>query len=55
MTPLAILLTALVIVIGGMLAFRLHPFLILIAAAFAVAWMTSTNEPMNSVGQQVAE
>lgn len=55
MTPLAILLVALVIVIGGMLAFRLHPFVILITAAFVVAWLTSTDEPISSVGPRVAE
>lgn len=55
MTPLAILLIALVIVIGGVLAFRLHPFVILITAAFVVAWLTSTDEPISSVGQRVAD
>ena len=37
MTPLGLLAVALAIVIGGVLALRLHPFVVLIAAAFAVA------------------
>ena len=41
MTPLGILTLALVIVIGGVLLFRLHPFFVLIAAAFVVALLSS--------------
>jgi len=37
MTPLGLLAVALAIVIGGVLALRLHPFVVLITAAFAVA------------------
>ncbi|NDC53919.1 MAG: hypothetical protein EBZ74_06400 [Planctomycetia bacterium] len=37
MTPLVLLAVALLIVVGGVLALRLHPFVVLIAAAFAVA------------------
>ena len=37
MTPLGLLAVALLIVIGGVLALRLHPFVVLITAAFAVA------------------
>jgi gluconate:H+ symporter, GntP family len=55
MTPLAILVAALVIVIGGVLAFRLHPFVILIVAAFAVALLTPTDPAQPSAGQRVAE
>lgn len=55
MTPLAILVIALVIVIGGVLAFRLHPFVILIVAAFAVALLTPTDPAQPSAGQRVAE
>jgi len=56
MTPLAILLAALVVVVGGVLAFRLHPFLVLIAAAFVVAAATPV-DPARPVGpgQRVAE
>ncbi len=38
MSPLAILAVALAIVIGGVLVLRLHPFVVLITAAFAVAF-----------------
>ena len=55
MTPLAILVTALVIVIGGVLAFRLHPFVILIVAALVVALLTPTDPAQPSAGQRVAE
>jgi gluconate:H+ symporter, GntP family len=55
MTPLAILCTALVIVIGGVLVFRLHPFVILIVAAFAVALLTPAAAEQSSAGQRVAE
>ena len=56
MTPLAILLAALLVVVGGVLAFRLHPFLILIAAAFVVAALTPL-DPTHPVGpgERVAE
>lgn len=56
MTPLAILVAALVVVVGGVLAFRLHPFLILIAAAFVVAALTPVDaaRPVGP-GQRVAE
>lgn len=56
MTPLAILLAALVVVVGGVLAFRLHPFLVLVAAAFVVAALTPV-DPARPVGpgQRVAE
>lgn len=56
MTPLAILCAALVVVVGGVLAFRLHPFLILIAAAFVVAALTPVDaaRPVGP-GQRVAE
>lgn len=37
MSPLGLLVVALVIVIGGVLVLRLHPFVVLITAAFAVA------------------
>jgi GntP family gluconate:H+ symporter len=55
MTPLAILVAALVIVIGGVLFLRLHPFVVLIAAAFAVAFLTPTAPDAAAVGQRVAE
>jgi GntP family gluconate:H+ symporter len=56
MTPLAILLAALVVVVGGVLAFRLHPFVILLAAAFVVAALAPV-DPSHPVGpgQRVAE
>ena len=56
MTPLAILLVALTVVVGGVLAFRLHPFLILIVAAFVVALLAPV-DPAHPVGpgQRVAE
>ncbi len=40
MSPLFILVVTLVMVIGGVLVLRLHPFLVLIAAALAVAGLT---------------
>jgi len=52
-TPLGILIVALVVVIGGVLAFRLHPFLILVFAAFVVAFLTPGGE--TAPGQRVAE
>jgi GntP family gluconate:H+ symporter len=55
MSPLVILCAALVIVIGGVLVFRLHPFVILIVAAFAVAILTPTAADAPSAGQRVAE
>jgi GntP family gluconate:H+ symporter len=56
MTPLGILIIALVVVVGGVLAFRLHPFLILISAAFVVALITPNGDgSLASPGQRVAE
>jgi len=56
MTPLGILLVALAIVIGGILAFRLHPFVTLIVAAFAVAILTPAGGTITGpAGQRVAE
>ncbi len=55
MTPLAILVVALVIVIGGVLVFRLHPFVVLIVAAFAVAFLAPVEQSAAAVGQRVAE
>ncbi|MEO1990403.1 MAG: gluconate permease [Pirellulales bacterium] len=54
MTPISVLLLALVLVIGGMLIFRLHPFIVLIFAAFAVALVTPTTTDIVAVGQDVA-
>ena len=53
MTPLGILAIALAIVIGGVLVFRLHPFFVLVAAAFAVAVLIPDAEL--SAGELVAE
>ena len=56
MTPLGILIVALVVVVGGVLALRLHPFLILIIAAFVVALLTpNVNGALAAPGQRVAE
>jgi len=56
MTPLGILIVALVVVVGGVLALRLHPFLILIIAAFVVALLTPNgNGLLAAPGQRVAE
>lgn len=56
MTPLGILIVALVVVVGGVLAFRLHPFLILIIAAFVVALLTPSGDAaIAAPGQRVAE
>lgn len=56
MAPLAILLLALVVVVGGTLALRLHPFLTLVVAAFVVAAVAPAGpEPLASPGQRVAE
>jgi GntP family gluconate:H+ symporter len=38
--PLVILLVGMVIVVGGIIGFRLNPFLALLLAALVVAWMT---------------
>ncbi|WP_209328786.1 GntP family permease [Lunatimonas salinarum] len=38
--PLVILLVGMVLVVGGIIAFRLNPFLALLLAALVVAWMT---------------
>jgi len=56
MTPLAILFVALLVVVGGVLVFRLHPFLVLITAAFVVAALAPV-DPARPVGpgQRVAE
>jgi gluconate:H+ symporter, GntP family len=56
MTPLGLLAVALLIVIGGVLALRLHPFVVLIAAAFAVA-LLAPREPGADVsaGEIVAQ
>ncbi len=48
MTPLAILLVALVLVVGGVLVLRFHPFIILITVAFVVAAVT----PAETVARQ---
>jgi GntP family gluconate:H+ symporter len=40
MTPLGILAIALIVVIGGVLVVRLHPFFVLITAAFVVALLS---------------
>lgn len=56
MPPLAILLLALAIVVVGTLTLRLHPFLTLIVAAFAVAAATPAGAgPTMPPGQRVAE
>ena len=56
MTPLGILIVALVVVVGGVLAFKLHPFLILIIAAFVVALLTpNADASLAAPGQRVAE
>jgi GntP family gluconate:H+ symporter len=38
--PIFILLVGILIVIGGIIGLKLHPFLALLLAAFVVAWMT---------------
>ncbi len=53
MTPLVILAVALAVVIGGVLLFRLHPFVVLVAAAFLVALLIPDAEV--SAGELVAE
>ena len=53
MTPLGILAIALAIVIGGVLVLRLHPFFVLVAAAFVVAVLIPDGEL--SAGELVAE
>ena len=56
MTPLGILIVALVVVVvvGGVLALRLHPFLILNIAAFVVALLTPNgNGALAAPGQRV--
>ena len=55
MTPLGVLLLALVIVIGGMLLFRLHPFIVLIFAAFIVALVAPAETDITTVGRDVAQ
>lgn len=56
MTPLGLLAVALVIVIGGVLALRLHPFVVLIAAAFAVALLAPREAGADvSAGEIVAQ
>ena len=41
MDPLLILLIGMTVVVGGILLFRLHAFLVLIAGALGVGWLTS--------------
>ncbi len=53
MTPLGILAIALVVVIGGVLLFRLHPFVVLITAAFVVALLIPDAE--QSAGELVGQ
>ena len=56
MTPLGILIVALVVVVGGVLALKLHPFVILIIAAFVVALLTpNADASLAAPGQRVAE
>ena len=56
MSPLVILLVALLIVVGGTLLLRLHPFLTLIVAAFTVAALTPSGaKGFVAPGQLVAE
>jgi GntP family gluconate:H+ symporter len=56
MTPLGLLAVALLIVIGGVLALRLHPFVVLIAAAFAVALLAPREPGVDvSAGEIVAQ
>jgi len=56
MTPLGLLAVALLIVIGGVLALRLHPFVVLITAAFAVALLTPRGPGAEtSAGEIVAQ
>jgi hypothetical protein len=56
MTPLGILIVALLVVVGGVLALKLHPFLILIIAAFVVALLTPNGDAaLAAPGQRVAE
>jgi GntP family gluconate:H+ symporter len=38
--PLFILLIGVLIVVGGIIGLKLHPFLALLLGAFVVAWMT---------------
>ena len=52
MNPLAVVLIGVAVVVGGILALRLHPFLSLIAGAFVVAALSPTNQ---SIGKRVAE
>lgn len=53
MMPLVILVIALVVVVGGVLLVRLHPFVILVVAAFVVALLTPG--ATESAGRRVAE
>jgi GntP family gluconate:H+ symporter len=53
MTPLGILVIALIVVVGGVLFVRLHPFVILVVAAFVVALLTPG--ATESAGRRVAE
>jgi H+/gluconate symporter-like permease len=56
MTPLGLLAVALLIVIGGVLALRLHPFVVLITAAFAVALLAPREPGVDvSAGEIVAQ
>ena len=56
MTPLGILAVAMVVVLGGVMLLRLHPFVVLTAAAFVVALLSppDRSDPV-SAGQRVAE
>jgi GntP family gluconate:H+ symporter len=56
MTPLGILIVAMLVVVAGILVLRLHPFVVLAAAAFVVALLTPGAGPdAAAVGQRVAE
>jgi GntP family gluconate:H+ symporter len=56
MSPLLILIAALVVVIVGVLALRLHPFVVLVAAAFVVALLGPFDpEQPVAAGRRVAE
>ncbi|MCC5928686.1 MAG: GntP family permease [Cyclobacteriaceae bacterium] len=44
--PFLLLLVGILIVVGGIIGFRLNPFLALILAAFTVAWMTPVSAIM---------
>src|ERR1700733_637267 len=52
MNPICIVLIGVAVVIGGILALRLHPFLSLIAGAIVVALLSPGNQ---TVGDRIAE